>query len=224
MRIDWLHKLLSLLLVFSFSWLSLAQDLPGMQGQGAVLRPAGRVEINGVTEWSTKAMLPGELVETYDNSVARITTAGTSILVMPNSLLKFKGAATELNHGNVIIATSNGMAATADDLTITPAPPGYSKFEIAENEDSVTIAALEGNVTVSDGQESTTVQEGQQITRKKKKRRDAGAVVAATGPALPREDLLFLLGVIGGITTAGILIGDQGSTNCVSPSGAKNCN
>jgi len=222
MRIGRLRKGLSLLLVYSFSLLSFAADPPGTQGQGALLRTTGRVEINGLTGLPTKALLAGDLVETYDHSAAGITTAGASILVMPNSSVKFKHAAIELGHGHVIVATSNGMAATTDDLTITPSAPGQAKFEIAEDEDSVTIAALQGNLTVSDGQESWTVQEGQQTTRKKKKKK-GGAVVAATGPALSRADLIFLLGVTG-ITTSAIVIAGQGSTNCVSPSGDKNCN
>lgn len=224
MRICWLRKLLSLFLVSSFSLLSLAQDQPGTQGQGAVLHAAGRVEINGLTESASKALLPGDSVKTYDNSVASITTAGGSILVMPNSLAKFTGTAIALSHGDVVIATSNGMAATSDVFTITPAALGQSKFEIAENDDFVTIAALQGNVTVSDGKESTTVQEGQQITREKKKKKKEGAAAAATGPVLSRGQLAWLLLGAAGAGIAAILIGGQGSTNCASASGSKNCN
>jgi len=223
MRIGWLRKALSVLLVGSFSVLSLAADQANTQAQGAVLHAAGRVEINGVPGLATKALLPGDLVETYDNSVANISTAGTSIQVMPNSAARFNSAAIEISHGDVIIATSNGMAAAVDDLTIAPAAPGQAKFEVAENEDSLTIAAWQGNLTVSDGQGTSTVQEGQQITRKKKRKKEGGAAVAATGPVLSRQALAFLLGAAG-VTIGALLIGGQGSTNCVSPSGAKNCN
>ncbi|HXW91923.1 MAG TPA: hypothetical protein VEK33_15355 [Terriglobales bacterium] len=224
MRIWWLRKGLSVLLVYSFSLLSLAADQASTQAQGAVLHAAGRVQINGLAGLATKALLPGDLVETYENSVAYITTAGTSIQVMPNSTARFNSAAIELSHGDVIIATSNGMAATVDDLTIAPASQGQAKFEVAENEESVTIAAWQGSLTVSDGQGSSTVQEGQQIRRKRKRKKEGGgAEVAATGPVLSRQALAFLLGAAG-VTIGALLIGGQGSTNCVSPSGAKNCN
>ena len=85
MRIWWLHKALSVLLVYSFSLFSLAADQASAQTLGAVLHAAGRVEINGLPVPATKALLPGDLVETSDNSVANITTAGASIQVMPNS-------------------------------------------------------------------------------------------------------------------------------------------
>jgi hypothetical protein len=76
------------------------------------------------------------------------------------------------------IATSAGMSALADGLTITPAAQKPSKFEVAEDEDSVVIAARQGNVTVSDGQETSTVPEGQETRRKK---RAAGAEPGASG-------------------------------------------
>jgi ferric-dicitrate binding protein FerR (iron transport regulator) len=66
------------------------------------------------------------------------------------------------------IATSAGMTALADGLTVTPTAQKLSKFEVAEDEDSVVIAARQGDVTVSDGQQTSTVPEGQQTTRKKK--------------------------------------------------------
>jgi hypothetical protein len=226
MRISWLRKLLSLFLVYSFSLLSLAQDQPATQGQGAVLHAAGRVEINGVTESATKALLPGDSVKTYDNSVANITTAGGSIMVMPNSLAKFTSTVMALSLGDVVIATSNGMAATSDVYTITPAAPGQSKFEIAEDDDYVTVGALEGNVTVSGGKENTTVQEGQQITLPRKKKKREGAAAAATGPALSHGQLAWLLIGAAGAGVLGLLIGTHGSgsSNCASPSGGKDCN
>jgi len=223
MRIWWLHKALSVLLVYSFSLFSLAADQASAQTLGAVLHAAGRVEINGLPVPATKALLPGDLVETSDNSVANITTAGASIQVMPNSSARFNGATIELSHGDVIIATSSGMAVTIDGLTIRPAAQGRAKFEVAENEDSVTIAAWQGSLTLSDGQQTSTVQEGQQVTRKKRRKKEGGAAVAATGPVLSKQALAFLLGATG-VAIGAILIGGQGSTTCVSPSGAKNCN
>jgi len=87
---------------------------------------------------------------------------------MPNSSVKLESNAVKLSQGDVVIATSTGMAAKADDITITPASQKQAKFEVSEDDDSVTVAAQQGNVTVSDGQQSSTVPEGQQTTREKK--------------------------------------------------------
>ena len=83
------------------------------------------------------------------------------------------------------IATSEAMTATVDGLTITPAAQKFSKFEVAEDDDTVLIAAREGNVAVSDGQQTSTVPEGQETKRKKKKK---------GGGEFPREAAMRFLG------------------------------
>jgi ferric-dicitrate binding protein FerR (iron transport regulator) len=123
------------------------------------------------------ALFYGDSVDTLADSVANITSGGTSILVMPNSSVKLQSNAVELNQGDVAIATSTGMAAKADEIIITPASPKQSKFEVFENDDSVTVAAQQGNVTVSDGQQSSTVQQGQQTTHEKKNKKKVGGAV-----------------------------------------------
>jgi hypothetical protein len=221
MRISWPGTLLSLVLVQLFSFFSLAMDQPGTAR--AMLQASGNVQVNGTAGPTTTALLLGDLVETYDHSVAIITTAGTSILVMPNSAVKLERTAVELRHGDVIIASSNAVAVRADDLTIEPATKKQSKFEIAENENSVTVAARQGDLNLSDDRDSSTVQEGQQSTRKKKKKKADGALPAAKGPLLlPGKDIAVLAGAAG-IAIVAILIVDQDLKHCVSPTGDRNC-
>jgi hypothetical protein len=115
------------------------------------------------------------------------------------------------------------VAVRADDLTIEPATKKQSKFEIAENENSVTVAARQGDLNLSDDRDSSTVQEGQQSTRKKKKKKADGALPAAKGPLLlPGKDIAVLAGAAG-IAIVAILIVDQDLKHCVSPTGDRNC-
>src|ERR1700745_2954473 len=175
MRNLWFRQLLSCALVCLFPFSSLATDAPATPA--AMLHASGKVEVNRNGTPGTMALFSGDSVDTLADSVANITSGGTSILVMPNSSVKLHSNAVELSQGDVVIATSTGMAAKADDITITPASQRQSKFEVSENDDSVTVAAQQGNVTVSDGQQSSTVQEGQQTTREKNnKKKAAGAV------------------------------------------------
>jgi hypothetical protein len=89
---------------------------------------------------------------------------------MPGASVKFLGNGMELTEGGMAIATSEAMTATVEDLIITPAGQKLSKYEIAEDEDTVVIAARQGNVAVSEGQQTSTVPEGQETTRKRKRR------------------------------------------------------
>jgi hypothetical protein len=221
MKICWLRQLFSTLLVCCFSIPSFTADEPSVPA--AMLHASGKVQVNRSGAPGTLALFSGDSVDTQGDSVANITSGGNSILVLPSSSVRLQRNAVELSRGDVVIATSSGMAAKADDFTITPAPQKQSKFEISENDDSVTVAAQQGNVTVSDGQESATVQQGQQTTReKKKKKKAAGAAPTKEGGFISGKTIAILAGASGG-ALAGILVATQGSTKCVSPSGDKKC-
>ena len=165
MKTCWHRQLLSIILLFSFSCATLGVDGPT---PAAVLHASGKVQVNGTGSSAVTTLFSGDLIQTDADSVANITAGGSSVLVMPNASVKFLGNMVELTQGGMAIATSVGMSAMADGLTITPVSKKLSKFEVAEDQDSVVIAARQGNVSVSDGQQTSTVPEGQQTTKKKK--------------------------------------------------------
>ena len=110
----------------------------------------------------------------------------------------------------------------ADGLTITPTTQKPSKFEVAENEDSVVVAAQQGNVAVSDGQQTSTTQEGQETEHKRKKQ--GGAAPAAAGSHAISGKTLAILGAEGAVGVAAIAIeATEPGKKCVSASGNKKC-
>jgi hypothetical protein len=219
MKTCWPRQLLSVILVFSLSCAILGADGPSTPK--AVLHASGKVQVNGSDSRKITTLFSGDSIQTDGDSVANIIAGGSSVLVMPNASVKFLGNAVEVDQGDVAIATSAGMSAQADGLTITPAAKKQSKFEVADNEDSVTVAAQQGNVAVSDGQQTSTVQEGQETTQKKKKK---GAASPATGGSFPVKTVAIVGGTAAAIAVTGIVIANSGgSTKCVSPSTDKKC-
>jgi hypothetical protein len=218
----WPRQLLSIVLLFSFACATLGADSP--ERPAAVLHANGKVQVNGSDIRKVTTLFSGDSVQTSDDSVANIVAGGSSILVMPNASVKFLGNAVELTQGKTAIATSVGMSAMADGLTVTPVPNKLSKFEVTETEDSVVVAAQQGNVAVSDGQQTSTTQEGQETTHKKKKQ--GGAAPAASGTHEISRKTVALAAALIGATAAGIVIIQTDNNNkkkCVSPSGGKNC-
>jgi ribosome-associated protein YbcJ (S4-like RNA binding protein) len=217
MKTCWLRQLLSLGLVL------IACAGFGVEGTGAraVLQASGKVQVNGNASRRTTTLFSGDVVETDEGSAANIIARGSSVLVMSDTALKFLGNGVELTQGGMAIATSQAMTATVDGLTITPADQKFSKFEVAEDDDTVIIAARQGNVAVSDGQQTSTVPEGQETKRKKKKKR-GGAMAAGGGHAISGKTLAIVGGAAGG-TVAGILIAEKGKQKCLSASGNKKC-
>jgi hypothetical protein len=218
-QLTWHRQVMSIILVVSFSCASLGAE--SSIKAGAVLRASGNVEINGAVTHNVTTLFPGDLVKTDDDSVANIIAGGSSVLVMPNASIKFTSHEVEISEGGVSVATSEGMAVIVSGLTITPAAQKPSKFEVAETEDSVVVAARQGNLTVDDGQQTSTVPEGQESTREKKKK--GGAAPAAGG----LHSISGKVGIIAGAsaaTVAGILVAESNKKKkCVSSANDKKC-
>ena len=218
MKFFGLRHFLSLILVCLFACASF-----GVEGTGAraVLHASGKVQVNGNASRQITTLFAGDLIRTDENSAANIIAGGSSVLVMPGASARFLGNGMELTEGGMAIATSEAMTATVEDLIITPAGQKLSKYEIAEDEDTVVIAARQGNVAVSDGQQTSTVPEGQQTTRKRK-RKKGGATPAGSGHGISGTTL-GIIGGAAGATVAGILIAEKGKQQCLSASGNKKC-
>jgi ribosome-associated protein YbcJ (S4-like RNA binding protein) len=217
MKTCWLRQSLLLILVL-FACAGF-----GVEGTGAkaVLQASGNVQVNGNASRRTTTLFSGDVVETDEGSAANIIAGGSSVLVLSGTAMKFLGNGVELTQGGMAIATSEAMTATVDGLTITPAAQKFSKFEVAEDDDTVVIAARQGNVAVSDGQQTSTVAEGQE-TKRKKKKKGGGAIPAGSGHAISGKTLAIIGGAAGG-TVAGILIAEKGKQKCLSASGNKKC-
>ena len=186
-----------------------------------MLQASGNVQVNGNASRRTTTLFSGDVVETDEGSAANIIAGGSSVLLLSGTAMKFLGNGVELTQGGMAIATSEAMTATVDGLTITPAAQKFSKFEVAEDDDTVVIAARQGNVAVSDGQQTSTVPEGQE-TKRKKKKKGGGAIPAGSGHGISGKTLAIIGGAAGG-TVAGILIAEKGKQKCLSASGNKKC-
>jgi hypothetical protein len=204
-----LRKLTSVLLLFVFPAALLAADKP--ETSSALVHAHGKVELNGAESPSTIALFAGDWVQTQPDSVANIVAEGSSVLVMPNAAVKYQGTVVELGHGDVVISTTRGLATRADDVTIRPAAQKESKYEIAENDSTLVIAARKGDLTVTEGDQTSTVQEGEQSTHSRRKR--GGAVPAASGAPISGKTVGIIAGAAGA-AAVGAVLATTGDKHC----------
>jgi ribosome-associated protein YbcJ (S4-like RNA binding protein) len=218
-RLGWLRRPVSIVLILWFSCTAWGADDSGPAA--AMLFASGNVRINGVGSRETTALFAGDSVQTDEDAVANITAGGSSVLVMPGTFVKFLKNLVELDRGGVAIATTDAMSTRADDLVITPVSRRLSKFEVAESEEFMVIAARQGDVLLVDGMEVMRVPEGQQRTRRRKK---AGVATASGGHVISSKTLAIIAGASVATAVAVILITQATSHQpCVSPSGEKQC-
>ena len=190
------RKLVSCVLLFLFPGSMLAVD-----SSAAMLYTKGAAWVNGAhVPRAASAIFSGDLLQTRTDSVANINESGSSITVLPDSLVQYEGPSVDIQHGGVTVSTSKGIAATAGDVTVTPASNAWTEFNVVDTDGNVRIAARKGDLTINDGKETFSLAQGQQTTRdessgdndtntnkdgkKKSKKRAAGAAPAAGGGIL----------------------------------------
>ncbi len=186
----------------------------------AMLYARGTAWLNGSSVPKTSAVFPGDLVQTKPDSVANINAAGSNVIILSDSLVKFEGAAVSIEHGSVTVATSKGMTTRAGDVTVSPTSNALTEFDVSDLNGTVQIVARKGDLSVSDGSQTSTLAQGEQTTRddsqsdqdrKKKKRRGGGAAPPAAGGGILDSPVAIGVGAaaVGGLITWVLLQDDE---------------
>src|SRR3979490_135138 len=79
----------------------------------AMLYSNGTAWINGTTVPKSAAVFSGDLVQTRPDSTANLSSNGSSVMVLADSLVKFQGEAVEIEHGAIRIGTAQGLGTRA---------------------------------------------------------------------------------------------------------------
>ena len=192
-----LRALVSWSLLFCFPLAMTATDKAELAG--AIMHAHGNVQLNGASTpelpWPYFRAMPCRLRRTPSQTSSRKALRSWSCPVPGREVSRAKPL--DLDHGDVVVSTSKGLALKADEVTIAPAMGEQAKFEVAENQDTVVIAARKGDLTVTDDQGTSTVQEGEQTTKNRRKKA-GGAVPAASGAPIVGQDGCYFGGGGGG--------------------------
>lgn len=196
----------------------------------AMLYPRGDTTLNGSSVARSSALFSGDLIETRTDSAANIDAAGSTVLILNESLVQYEGNIVALEHGGVRISTSRMMATRAGGVTVSPAAGVLTQFEVRDVDGAVRIAALKGDLAISDGAGTTTLAQGQETTRnetqsqsgnqppsdnqKKKKKGAGGTTPGAQGGVF---DSPVTVGIAGAVVAGGAIWVLTHSDNPLSP-------
>jgi hypothetical protein len=176
---------------------------------GAMVYCKGTVWLNGAPLPDSTAILAGDLVQTTKDSVATITASGSSVIVQPESVVKFATNAISLEQGNISVASSTGLVTSAGIATVTPASSVWTEYEVTDMNGIVEVLARKGNIEVNCGKETTMLSDGMQVTSdgsgKCKRRRRGGAYPPASGDILNSPYLKYIGAAAGGGTLIWLL-------------------
>ena len=218
-------KILASMLMVIFPSAMFAADTPG-----AMVYSHGTALVNGNSVARSSALFLGDLVQTRSDSVANISSTGSSVIVLNDSLVQYEGGRVKLEHGGVTVSTSKSMSARAGLVTVLPASAALTEFELRDVDGTVQVTARKGDLTISDAKGVTLLAQGQQTTRdegsaqddpqapssgkKSRKKPAAGTIPGASGGVLNSP---IAIGVGGGLIIGGSIWVLTKSDDPVSP-------
>jgi len=204
------RKMASCVLLLAFPVSLFAAD-----SDAAMLYTHGAAWLNGAHVPASSAIFSGDLLQTRSDSGANINAAGSSITILGDSLVQFEGASLKLEHGEVAVSTSKGVATLAGEVRVSPVSNSWTEFNVTDVDGTVRIAARKGDLSVTDGSGTVTLAQGQETTRdeqtqpsgsgsdnnsgkKNNKKQNEGAQAAAKGGALSST-----VAIVGGAAAVG---------------------
>ena len=208
------RKLVSCVLLLVFPVSLMAAD------SGAAMLYTDGAWLNGSRAPQSSAIFSGDLVQTRPDSAANIHAPGSSVTVLGDSLVEFRGASLKVEHGGVSVSTSKGMATTAGDVRVAPASiASWTEFNVIDTDGTVRIAARKGDLSVTDadgkvmllaqGQDKTLDEQSDQTdqTNDKSKKKNNKGPVAGAAPAAGGGWLDSPIAVgIGGAAIVGVTV------------------
>jgi hypothetical protein len=128
----------------------------------ALLHSEGGVWINGFEISGTTAVFTGDLLVTKPGFVANLDAEGSSVLIQPESIVRFEGNFLSLEHGSVSVATSTSMGVHVNCIEVEPVSIQQTQFDVTHVDNTVQVAARKNdvNITENSGLRKTSAQRG----------------------------------------------------------------
>ncbi len=118
--------------------------------------------MNGSEAVDSSPVFPGDRVEARPGFVADLDMEGSSVLIQPESILKFQGTYIELEHGSISVGTSASIGVHVSCLQVEPISSERTEYEVADRTGTVEVKAVKNDLkfTESGALKKTSKPEG----------------------------------------------------------------
>jgi hypothetical protein len=173
--------------------LILPQSLLAIDTGSAILHAQGGVWVNGTEVPDSTAIFSGDLLETKPGFVANLTADGSTVLIQPESIVKFQGDVLVLDHGSVSVGTSKAMRVQVNCLMVVPVDTQWTQYDVTDVTGKVLVSAHKSDVKIN--------REGG-LTKLSKEPQTASGAIVHEGEQSAREESV-VCGAPPGPATAG---------------------
>lgn len=225
MSVSALRKFASCAMVILFPLSLVAAD-----SGSAVLHSEGGVWVNGFEISGSTVVFPGDLLETKPGFVANVDAEGSSVVIQPESVVKFQGTFLSLEHGSVSVGTSTSMSVHVSCMKVEPVSSERTQYDVADVSGTMQVAAHKNDVNITEGGVlqktnaqgtspiASVVHEGQQATRVVSAACGAAPRPEGAGNGLNTKWLEIGGGIGGGVIVLCILLCKGHGSSSMSPS------
>jgi len=148
------RKILALLLVIVFPSAVLMADRPS-----AMLITSGTVRLNGTVLPQSTSVFAGDVIDTAADSVGSLSRSGSSVVVDPDSSVRYQDDGVSILKGMARVQTSKGLAAHAGPISVIPVT-NDALFDVRTDGKTALITSRLGALMLTDGAESFTLDAG----------------------------------------------------------------
>jgi len=148
------RKILALLLVIVFPSAVLMADRPS-----AMLITSGTVRLNGTVLPQSTSVFAGDVIDTAADSVGSLSRSGSSVVVDPDSSVRYQDDGVSILKGMARVQTSKGLAAHAGPISVIPVTYD-ALFDVRTDGKTALITSRLGALMLTDGAESFTLDAG----------------------------------------------------------------
>jgi hypothetical protein len=149
-----LNKLVAVFLVVVCPSAILMAERPS-----AMLQATGTVSLNGTPTPGSTSVFAGDRIDTAEAAGASISRSGFSLVLDPNSSVRYQDDGFSILRGTARVRSSRGMAGHAGPVLVTP-KGDTALFQISSDGKTALVASREGTLTLTDGVETVSLEPG----------------------------------------------------------------
>ena len=129
-----------------------------------MLYASGNVTLNGTEVARSASVTPGDRIDTAGATATTVSQDGSKVTVTPYSSVRYGSDAVRVDRGTAAITTTDGMTATAAQITVTPKDKAAT-YEIARLNNQIVITSQTGALMVTEAGTTTELEAGASSSR-----------------------------------------------------------
>jgi hypothetical protein len=185
-----------------------------MAAQGtdrALLHSDGGTWLNGKPAPSSSAIFRNDHIETQTAQSAKIDVEGSTVIILPSTVVQFEGDELVLDHGSLQLNTRRQMKVRVNCVTVIPVNSDWTQYDVSDVDGKIKVSAYKNDVKIhapgaarrskQTGSIDSIVHAGEQSTRGEK---CVGGDVPPPGSA-PILDRPLAIGLGGGATAVTLI-------------------